>query len=558
MRSPRMMNLAFNAFLSALLVYLSFPNYWSVYGFWPLAWVSIIPLLKSLEGQGLAKRFCIGFFYGLILYTALLLWLFPVHVPGASAFVIAMSIQPVLFCVFYSRTITRLIFDHQSPVIAPLPVAPGVRPGRPQAEAISLPIRLWFNKLAILRTIPNDVEGLRSLRGLKMTKPVFNILFVPALWAASEWARTMVLGGFAWGMAYSQSFQPALIQFAAWAGLYGVSFVIVLVNVLLCRCLRARDMQALAAAILAMVLLLASGQLRLSTLESGNPIVSVAAVQPNIPPDKKLSDQDFDDNIRLHEDLTTKSVARQKPDVIVWPETAFPADISKDRYWYPLFSNIARENNALFVFGAVPVVDGKSYNSAFVLDQSGTFAGAYDKQFLVPLNEFKPGGLLGLLRPLFEGYGFDFSAGVQPGLFSNRDGEIRFGLMICSETCYPSLARKLSNGHALWMIAILNDGWFARSEAVMMHAQNAVFRAVETGRDILSVGNTGWTGVINAHGVMRHDQQLPLQRQGQGVFQVSSRQEETLYSKIGDFFAGACVLFVIIFLILQKTILREA
>ncbi len=312
-----------------------------------------------------------------------------------------------------------------------------------------------------------------------------------------------------------------------------------------------RDRSALAAAVLLMVVFYASGQWRLSTPESGNPVITACAVQPNIPPHKKSSDQDFDDNIRLHVELTVASAAGQKPDVIVWPETAFPADISKDRFWYPRFQSMASKNNALFVFGAVPIVDGKNYNSAVLLDERGSLAGVYDKQFLVPVSEFKPGGILGFLRPLFEGYGFDFSAGVQPGLFSDRDGKTRFGMMICSETCYPSLARQLSNSQAAWMIAILNDGWFARPEAIMMHAQNAVFRAVESGRDILSVGNTGWTGVINAYGVMRQDQQLPLQSQAQGAFQVSSRQKETLYSKIGDFFAGACELFVIMLLIFQ-------
>lgn len=493
------MILSLNVVLSALLVYLSFPNLWSIYGFWPLAWVSVIPLIKALEGQSLLRRFGIGFLYGLILYVLLLLWLFPVHVLGASIFVLAMSIQPVLFSVLYSRSVMRTLVDPQN------------SPSRNLAS----------------------------------------VIFVPALWAASEWARTMALGGFAWGIAYSQSFQPAFIQLASAAGLYGVSFVLILVNVLTYRFMRAHDLRALAAAVGVVSLLCVSGQWRLSTPESGHPIFTVCAVQPNLTPHMKSSDQDFDDNIRLHVELTVKSVAGQEPDVIVWPETAFPADISKDRFWYPRFGKIASGNNALFVFGAAPVIDGKNYNSAVVLDDSGAFAGVYDKQFLVPVSEFKPGGIFTFLSPAFEGFGFDFSAGGQPGLFSSRDGKIRFGMMICSETCYPSLTRQLSNSQALWMIAILNDGWFARPEAIMMHAQNAVFRAVESGRDFVSVGNTGWTGRIDGYGVMRPDQQLPLERQAQGAFHVSSRQKNTLYSKIGDFFAGACGLFVIMFLIFQ-------
>src|SRR5690606_14666023 len=137
---------------------------------------------------------------------------------------------------------------------------------------------------------------------------------------------------------------------------------------------------------------------------------------------------------------------------------------------------------------------------------------------------------------LFDGYGFDFEAGMKPGIISDLEGQNRFGIMICSETCYPSLTRELVNKDAGWMTAILNDGWFLRPEAIMMHAQNAVFRAVESGRDIVSVGNTGWTGVISAYGVLRDEKQLPLQREAHGTFDVSIRHQPTLYSKIGDFF----------------------
>lgn len=487
----------FNVFLSALLVYLSFPNVFNIDGFWPLAWIALLPLMKALEGRSPGQRAAIGILYGTSLYSFLLSWLFGAHPAGAVLFIVAMAVQPVLFALFYTR----------------------------------------------------------KLQTLTGTTSWASIIYVAALWAATEWVRALMLGGFAWGISYSQSFNPALIQLASASGLYGVSFVIVMVNVLVGRAIAIKTQRRLmlALAFTVFISVYMSGMWRLSRAQTVGTSLKVCAVQPNISPHKKSSHRDFDENIRLHLDLTERSVSKREPDVIVWPETAFPADIFKDGLWYPRLRKVASDNNALFVFGAVPVADGKNYNSAVMLDRNGGLAGVYDKRFLVPASEYKPGGLMGkLLSPLFDRFGFDFTPGDRLGIFSGDGGKLRFGIMICSETCYPALARALASGGAGWLLAILNDGWFSRPEAVMMHAQNAVFRAVESGRDVVSVGNTGWTGVVNGHGMMRKEQQLSLQQESQGTFVVSSRPKSTLYGKFGDFFAGACGLFVIMHLFFNR------
>ena len=53
----------------------------------------------------------------------------------------------------------------------------------------------------------------------------------PPLWVAGELVRTYLLAGFPWGLlGYVPYRRLAVIQIAAWTGVYGVSFLVVLVN----------------------------------------------------------------------------------------------------------------------------------------------------------------------------------------------------------------------------------------------------------------------------------------------------------------------------------------
>ena len=160
-------------FLSIFLLYLSFPNFFNLFGFWPFAWIFAVPLFLALEGQPLGKRVLFGALFGLLFYAFLVEWLIAYNFIGYCLFVLALTIQPVIFAAFY-----------------------GSMP-RPKA---GLP--------------PTSVD----------------ILYIPALWVASEYIRTIVLSGFSWNLGHSQTFNPYVLQTANIFGSWGISFVIILVN----------------------------------------------------------------------------------------------------------------------------------------------------------------------------------------------------------------------------------------------------------------------------------------------------------------------------------------
>jgi len=118
-------------------------------------------------------------------------------------------------------------------------------------------------------------------------------------------------------------------------------------------------------------------------------------------------------------------------------------------------------------------------------------------------------------------------------------GSVRAGVFICIESAYPSIARRFTSGGADVLINISNDGYLGPTAVMRQHLANAIFRAVENGRPLLRVTNTGITGFITPGG--------KVQGETRG-FQPDVRiwtigrnaNRPTFYAAHGDLFAAAC------------------
>ena len=88
-------------FLSAVLFYLSFPNYISMYGFWPLIWVFAVPLLLALKDKPLKVRLGYGVFWGSCAYGLMTQGLIRISPAGFLAFVVSLSCQVLIFSCFF-------------------------------------------------------------------------------------------------------------------------------------------------------------------------------------------------------------------------------------------------------------------------------------------------------------------------------------------------------------------------------------------------------------------------------------------------------------------------
>lgn len=477
---------------SAILFSLAFPNAFLKYGLGFAAWFALVPFFIGCQNLPLSRRIWRGLIFGLVAYGLILQWLWPLHIAGTMLFVLVLCVQPVIFSLFYFH--------------------------KPQS--------------------------------------LLNLFYIPSLWVVSEWLRTVLLNGFCFSLGYSQAFIPQTAQLASLGGSYAVAFVIVWVNYCLSAAVRFPEQRKfyLGLAVIVFAANFCFGTWKTLQDTHLKSSIIVAGIQPDIKPHDKLNPNLYHNNIQTHIALTKQALQNGKADLIVWPETAFPWDVLQDPVWHPRIKQLAMDLQTPLMLGAATFQDEKNFNSAVMIDVNGETKGIYHKNHLVPFCEYCPANkFFRWMKHLSHLADFDFTAGKTQPIFSlgwRARSSAGFGVLICSESCYPSAARRLAKGGADFVVVMLNDGWFQRPEAMMIHAQNAIMRAIETGRDFVSVANTGWTFHADHHGVVSSF--LPLQQPQSDIFPIVPRENQTLYARIGDIFAAACLLFVIIVLHLKK------
>jgi apolipoprotein N-acyltransferase len=165
----------------------------------------------------------------------------------------------------------------------------------------------------------------------------------------------------------------------------------------------------------------------------------------------------------------------------------------------------------------------------------------YDKVHLVPWGEYVP---------LKEWMPFLGTAVASVGNFqSGPDGyhclqvggrqPARLGVLICFESIFSGLARQAVDDGATLLAVITNDAWFGRTSAPYQHFSQAVMRAVETRRAVVRAANTGVSGFIGPEG--RVLAATGLYERVQVPAQVPLMETRTVYTRLGDAFAWACL-----------------
>lgn len=172
--------------------------------------------------------------------------------------------------------------------------------------------------------------------------------------------------------------------------------------------------------------------------------------------------------------------------------------------------------NADILVGIAPIIDGKEYNSALLINAAGGIGGLYHKRALVPFGETTPLAAWGINW----GRGYHFSSGNKPGVFALSHRSLFFGVVICSESAHPYLVRQLRDAGAKFLVEISNDGWFTDTPSYMLHAQAAVMRAVENRLWVIRATNTGFSFAVDPQGVIHTDGNLKLGQEGFGIFDI--------------------------------------
>lgn len=378
------------------------------------------------------------------------------------------------------------------------------------------------------------------------------LLYLPALWVGCEFLRTFFLGGFSWSIGYSQSLNLYPLQIANLAGSYGISFVLIFVNVCLYHILKREEKRFHSLCILGMltaVFLYGMVSVNFVKKDPNNALgLDVCLIQPNIETEIKWDEDALKKIVKKNISLGKECLKESKAKIVIWPETAVPADPFEDVKILEVIQDFVREEEVYLLTGAQLQEQGKFYNSAILFDPSGKAVDIYRKKQLIPFSEYLPWRqYLGSLRRDFRFQIDIYSAGKTLGVFQYPLGEQRMGVIICSEDHYPTLLRNLGEKDIHYVVAILNDAWFAQEATLIMHTQATIMRAVESGISIVRVANTGWSCLINQYGDIEFESKdLSLNQEIDKVVFCPTSSRKTLYSKFGDVFSVGCLIFVII------------
>lgn len=372
------------------------------------------------------------------------------------------------------------------------------------------------------------------------------LVMAPVLWVAVELARTRITG-FPWDLlGISQVDNVALCRIAAWTGVYGISFEIVLVNVALAAAFlipREKRSAMLMAAVAAAAVLQAG---RLIEAPAAHPDRTALLVQQNIPVSADWSRPAYlQQTLDELAELTEKSIANQAQTVglIVWPESPAPF-YSNDPRFRDAVSDMARKTKAWVVTGSIgshaanPNAEGAVFNSAALVSPTGEWSARYDKVHLVPFGEFLPFPSLfsfagGLTREVGQ---FERGASRRP---LKADGEA-LGVFICYESVFPDEVRQFADQGAQVFVNISNDGWYGDSGAYAQHLNQTRMRAIENNRWLLSATDTGVTASIDPWG--RLAVRAPRKQRTALLAPYALTSVTKFYTRHGDWFAYACAI----------------
>jgi apolipoprotein N-acyltransferase len=424
---------------------------------------------------------------------------------------------------------------------------------------------------------------------------LIRLFAIAGLWTLMEWSRFYIFCGYSWNLAGMALSQGSAIQMAALFGVLGLSFWVMLVNLVALRAFfrKNRSHYFSWAALAVFPYLFGWGYtLYQSQQETNGKSLCCALVQTGLFPDEKMPMEGkesaclsgYEQWKRILQIL--QSAPEKQLDLIVLPEAVVPYASTQCVYSqeevkrvfitvfgekvlsaFPPSSNALVSNAfwtqtlANFLGGEVIIgmdhqeSSGKSYSSAFSFLPGGGRPSRYDKHILLPLVEYLP---FEWLRSLSRQYGIVsfYSPGKHDRPFP---GKVRVAPSICYEETFPSRVRAGRKKGAELLLNLTNDGWFPFSRLPSQHLEHARLRAVENGACLLRACNTGITTAIDRFGkeIARLQETEENGRPYTGVLVTSVKADAhvTPYLVWGDgAIVGLCFLFFGLFL-LGKTLL---
>ncbi|MBN1385307.1 MAG: apolipoprotein N-acyltransferase [Elusimicrobia bacterium] len=484
---------------SSVFIILSCPNY-TGRSFWPFAWISLVPLFIVIQNEKPLSSFLYGILTGLAAYCGILYWLVQTFSAAGEPKIVG---------------ITALLL-------------------------ISLYLALYYGAFCFLAS------------HFSLLTSHFSLVFI---WVSLELLLTHLFTGFPTLLGYTQwNFLP-IIQISEFTGVYGVSSLIILVNIAITNIITKRQKpfspsNFLTLSLILICLIFGFYKLknpithplrsRLSEAREPNNSRTVSILQGNIDQYKKWNAEYERDIIDSYSMLALNTSANT--DLIIWPESAVQRPLIRDIDTYNWVSKIVRKTKTQHLIGSNDIQNGKYYVSAFLISADGRIIDEYSKNHLVPFGEYMPlRNILGKFIKVVNEIG-EFSSKKRYESINSKSG--RLAVNICFEAIFPNEIRKLVKNGAQVIVNITNDAWYLKTSAPYQHFVMNVFRAVENRRELVRAANTGISGFIDSRGRVKSKTEIFATTILADKVQLMDNI--TFYTRFGNVFAYTCLILSII------------
>ena len=337
-------------------------------------------------------------------------------------------------------------------------------------------------------------------------------------WSAMEWIRGHILGGLPWLNLGEMEFAPTIngynvpLQALKVYGVYGVGLLwlilgaslygVILFNKKLCSAII--GLSALCCLYGPYIYEALAHPQAFNTQYHDTFVVTI--VQPDIPQAEKWDATLYHSNLEQFMALSRQSVPL-KPRVLIWPEAAIPYTIESGSPLARYLATLLRPEDIL-ILGAPHVIRDdqgaviRAYNSAHILDHSGTVLGRYDKSHLVPFGEYIPlrAYLPAILDKIAPG-ALDFTPGEGLKTMTIHNFPA-LNILICYEAIFPGAVqeRTINQGRPQWLLNLTNDGWYLNSSGPYQHLQIVRLRAIEEGIPVVRSVYRGISAIFDPSG----------------------------------------------------------
>ncbi len=330
---------------------------------------------------------------------------------------------------------------------------------------------------------------------VRRTPALLAPLVAASAFTTAEWMRSSGIVGVPFGQLGMALIDSPLRPIAAFAGGYGLTFVICAVAAYAAAAYDPRMRRPAIVTLVAALAVTGAAWIAWPARTLAQPTTRVAAIQGNIAQAIKATDSARVLAAQRYAEMTER-VALQHPAFIVWPETVILTDMTRDVNARAAFAALAKKIGIPIFVGTITTdVFGHVYNTMMVFDAHGAVESSMEKRQLVPFAEFLPAPQWLRAIPAVNEIG-NFTQGHGPQI----DPLTGAGILICWESVFGDIAIEAVHAGAQFFAVATDDAWFGHSDGPIQHAQATTLRAVETGRWIVRAASTGISGIVGPDG----------------------------------------------------------